>query len=212
MLSPTVLKPVACLSVLRCTRAPSRCLLLEGLRWICRDKAVAGLEGGRDVLVSHLAGHISVAHAAVSAAVSFCRFHRRKMFHLSSLALASFLFLYPVSSSPLNNYYANTTTAPPTVSSSGGASDSSCGGCKIVADDAHLLYWNPLITSIVETDVSYGINISTTFISTSHPITLGSLPAAAATRTIVFSLKPEYANNATSSPYTATETISGFTA
>lgn len=135
------------------------------------------------------------------------------MFHLSSLVLASSLFLNSAFSTPLRTYYANTTTSCSTASPSRAASDSSCGGCQIVADGAHLLYWNSIISSMVEEDTLHGTDDTSTFASISHAVTVtDSLPVAEATRTLIYPyVDPEYAHpNATH--IFPTETVSGFEA
>ena len=136
------------------------------------------------------------------------------MFNLPSVVLASSsLFLNLVLCSPLSASYTNVTSSSPTASSTGGPSDSSCGGCKIVADSAHLLYWNPILHILVEEDTYHGITPTETFTSVSHAVTVTqSLPVAKATRTVIFSNPPDYYSNNTSLPTTPAETISGFTA
>jgi len=134
------------------------------------------------------------------------------MVHLSTLVFASTLLLDSVFCSPLSAYFVNTTTASPTVISSGGASDSSCGGCKIVADGAHLLYWNPIIKTVVQTN-DYGDDPSRTFATVSHAVSVtDSLPVVKATRTLIYSYyNPALFGNGTSAT-NPTEAISGFTA
>ncbi|MCJ1362867.1 Mucin-12 [Acarospora aff. strigata] len=90
--------------------------------------------------------------------------------------------------------------------------DSSCGGCKVVANGAHLLYWYDEVLHIpVETVVYKGVNATSSFPSVSHSVGITKpLPAAGATKTLLYE---ENVNDIETGPkHIATNIVSGFAA
>ena len=145
-----------------------------------------------------------------------------KMLYLSTVFIPSCLLLRSVLCSPLGSSYTNTTIRSTrtvrltqTITSSIAPTavvDSSCGGCKVVANGAHLLYWYDEVLHIpVETVVYKGVNATSSFPSVSHSVGITKpLPAAGATKTLLYE---ENVNDIETGPkHIATNIVSGFAA